>query len=399
VAIVDLQRRLVQIGRIRIGAQDGRRPTKLDHFRFTSQRADLIEKIAALYGGTPQAWTNDRSTDRWEVFTTADSIDVLVPPPGPGRSVLSQYYEQWNAGGCTYRCDGEYAEKADGRILDRAIPCVCADKGQVGADRDCSAHTRVSVIIPELGELGQWRLDTGGWNAAEEMAGIAQFLDTATALGYSVPCTLYIDKRTRKVLDGKAETLNFVVPVLAPNLSGEVAAGVAAGVPYRPDAILNGPGPSLPAPRAIEAPVVPETAVRAPRAASSGRPKPRPIDEAVPPTGVPIRTAAESAGAERGASGSRAAYAFIQSLPEVYRGDDAQEVRHALYALAAGRDGAGFADLTGPQRGAVQVWAKELAEKKMSLEVTLGAYTLRPYGGETELVAVARHQGEQEVAP
>ena len=67
------------------------------------------------------------------------------------------------------------------------------------------------------------------------MAGIAQFLDTATALGYSVPCTLYIDKRTRKVLDGKAETLNFVVPILAPNFSGAVAEAVA-GFPGGSDA-------------------------------------------------------------------------------------------------------------------------------------------------------------------
>lgn len=398
-AIVDLQRRLVQIGRIRIGAQDGRRPTKLEHFRFTSQRPDLIERIAGLYGGTPRAWTNDRSTDRWEVFTEADSIEVLVPPPGPNRSVLSQYYEQWNAGGCTYRCDGEYAEKADGKILDRPIPCVCADRGQVGADRDCAAHTRVSVIIPALGELGQWRLDTGGWNAAEEMAGIAQFLDTATSLGYSVPCILYIDKRTRKVLDGKAETLNFVVPVLSPNLSGAVAEAVAAGVPYRPDPSLHGPGASLPGQRALGGPTmsvdVPDGVARAPRAASSGKPKALPSDRVVPPTGVPIRSARESADAERGASGSRAAFAFINSLPEQFRGDDARETRHALYALAAGRDGVGFADLSGAQRGQVARWASELDSGQVKLTINLGSYSL---DGAT-VDGVARHQGGLEAKP
>ena len=52
--IIDLQRRIAEIGRIRIGQQvpsgKGTRPTKLSTFRITSPDCNRIQHAARLYG-------------------------------------------------------------------------------------------------------------------------------------------------------------------------------------------------------------------------------------------------------------------------------------------------------------------------------------------------------------
>ncbi len=59
--IIELQRRLAEAGRIRIGHQveagnGKRRPEKLETFRLTAPDRHRIDQAAAIYGGTPQPW-------------------------------------------------------------------------------------------------------------------------------------------------------------------------------------------------------------------------------------------------------------------------------------------------------------------------------------------------------
>jgi hypothetical protein len=393
--IVTLQRRLVQQGTIRIGAQvatsGGKmRPSALDKFRFTSDRRDLLERLAVMHGGTVQRFEEPKSTDTWELFSDADSIEVLVPPPGPNRSVVSQWYEKWSAGGCTHRCDGMTMLKCEGRDMPPDTPCQCEERGiDPTDDAHCDAHTRLSVVIPGTGAIGVWRLNTNGWNAAEEMAGIAAvILDRATSLGYSVPCTLTIQRReVKKLEDGKATTKKFVVPVLSPDVPEDVMRGIAGGMPYNPlanrgDGVIGGRDAlDVPSPAGL-----PTGGVRADRSAT-GRIKAVAADVAVPATGMPL-----PGGPLRS---NKAGFAFINGLPESFRGDAGQERRHALYALAAGRDGADFADLSGPQRAQVARWAADIEAGSVTLNQTLGSYELV---GDVEL-SVARHQGGLEKAP
>ena len=101
-ALLDIQRRGQQLGRIRIGQQvpastPGKmRPAKLDTFRFTTQSRHAADAIAELYGGTVQDWNNE-----FEVITGQSAIGVTVPPRD---QVVSQWYELWNKGGCLRRC-------------------------------------------------------------------------------------------------------------------------------------------------------------------------------------------------------------------------------------------------------------------------------------------------------
>src|SRR6266481_3583321 len=102
--IIDLQRKMQQVGRIRLGIKKGNRPVKIETFRFTSAYKEAIENIAALYGGEMEPWkADDKGTQQYEVITEANAITIVVVP----GEVLSQWNERWSRGGCDRRCDGQ----------------------------------------------------------------------------------------------------------------------------------------------------------------------------------------------------------------------------------------------------------------------------------------------------
>jgi hypothetical protein len=197
--ILNLQLSQAESGRIRLGMKvasgRGTRPSRLETFRFTSPRKNLIEKIAELYGGTVQPWQPPRGAAQWEVVTNATEVPVVVPPQDPAES---QWYELWSAGGCQRRCDGQT------EMLSKQA-CLCDPDPAL---RDCKMHTRLRVMLEDVPGMGAWRVDTGSYYAATELPGIAQLL--AQAQG-AIPGRLVLDQRT-VVRDGK--TKNFVVPVL-----------------------------------------------------------------------------------------------------------------------------------------------------------------------------------------
>ncbi len=204
-AILDLQRKIMEAGRIRIGQQvassNGKsRPAKLDTFRLTSADRVRIEQAAQLYGGQPRQW--DAPAGRqWEVVTAADELPVIVPP---SAMAFSQFYEMWSAGGCQRRCDGAHES-----ISDR--PCLCDPD-----NRDCNIHTRLSVMIRDLPGLGLWRIDTSGWYAAIELSGAVDVIQTAAGRGTMLPARLRLEQRSvkRPGRNGTPETRRFAVPVL-----------------------------------------------------------------------------------------------------------------------------------------------------------------------------------------
>jgi Recombination directionality factor-like len=224
-AILDLQRKGQQIGRIRVGQQvaimkDGEdtgrtRPAKLDTFRFTTGSRAEAEAIAELYGGDVRQWNRE-----WEVITGKSAIGVTVPPRD---QVISQHYEMWNAGGCMRRCDSQHEQISNG-------PCLCphaedttnadevaamalkrADMAKLNPPKACKPVTRINVMIPDLPGLGVFRLDTHSYYAAVEIGDSAELMQVARDKGVFLPAILRIDQRQR-VAGG--ETKHYLVVVL-----------------------------------------------------------------------------------------------------------------------------------------------------------------------------------------
>lgn len=174
--IIDLQRRLAEIGRIRIGQQVAsgngkRRPAKLTTFRLTSPDRNRIQQAAVLYGGQPTEWEAPAGK-QWEVVTETDALNVICPP---SDMAFSQHYELWSGGGCQRRCDGRNESISEG-------PCQCdPDK------RECTIHTRLSVMLRDLPGLGVWRIDTSGYYAAVELQGAVEVVQLAAGRGQMLP--------------------------------------------------------------------------------------------------------------------------------------------------------------------------------------------------------------------
>jgi len=220
-AILDIQRRGQQIGRIRLGqlvqASNGKmRPDKLSTFRFTTASRVAADAIAELYGGEVRDWQRGQ----FEVITKESAIGVTVPPRD---QVISQWYEKWNKGGAERRCDSRHEQISNGPCLcphaadpgdeDEVARCALERAGlaKLNPPQACKLVTRISVMIPDLPGLGIFRLDSGSYYAASEIGDAAILMQAARDKGVLLPAILRIEQRQR-IAGGK--TTNYPVPVL-----------------------------------------------------------------------------------------------------------------------------------------------------------------------------------------
>lgn len=289
--IIDLQRRLREIGRIRTGdttvAANGKtRPRKLERFRLTSRDRKVIDAASATWGGEVSEWQAPDG-GQWQCYLEAAEIAVVVPP---GDMSFSQSYEQWSAGGCQVRCDGQWDH-----IGDRA--CACDPSA-----RACDIHTRLSVMVPQLPGIGVWRLETHSYYAAVELGGLVDLCAAQAAAGAMIPARLRLEQRSvkRPGRNGKVETRRFAVPVLdldvhplalgagGAGVAGQLDAGSAAALPPARPALTPVPEPE----RALIPSVAEQVgAVDEDRPRESGRRQ----QATVPRTGLRPRTADQAA--------------------------------------------------------------------------------------------------------
>lgn len=296
--IIHLQRRLREVGRIRLGQQVAtssgkKRPEKLDRFRLTSRDEQVIRAAAVVCGGEVKQWKAPDG-NQWEVITDTAVMPVVVPP---GDMSFSQWFELWSAGGCQRRCDGVTEHLSE-------RPCLC-DPDVDERDRECNMTSRLNVILPEVPGFGLWRVESHGYYAAAELAGVVELCERASMAGHMLPARLRLDQRMVKRIDrqGKAHTFRFAVPVLDLDVSVSTL-GALGGGPQIPVAELANEVPALPAAagwRPVgELPEGPSASVREQLAEVDG-PKVRPAraNAQVPMgrSGLKPRTAAEAAGA------------------------------------------------------------------------------------------------------
>lgn len=235
-AILDLQHRQRELGRIRMGEKGAKgQPVKLEAFRLTSAAKHLLDEAAGLWGGEVREWADAPTPGQFELYTKTDVLPIVIPP---GREPVSSWYEQWNAGGCTHRCDG-------GRNFIDDTPCSCDPD-----DRDCKATTRLNVMLPDLPDIGVWRLETHGINAAMELPGTVSVILMASDAGRFLEGKLRIEHRTSK--KPGQPTRNFVVPVIDLDItSRQLMSGehksIESGAPLAAAGALEAgsPGPAV----------------------------------------------------------------------------------------------------------------------------------------------------------
>jgi len=214
----DLQRRHREIGRLRMGAKgkskDGKEiPVKLKTWRLTSSNLEAISEASRLWGGKVEEWEQG-----YELITETAELPVLVPAQD---LEASQWYTLYSGGGILRRCDGTTEFESDG-------PCVCLTEIEgTDKERQCSVTTHLLVVLPQLPDIGVWRLTTHGWNAASELANTVDVLQQFVARGKMPEAVIAIEARTSK---REGTTRNFIVPVLRiPRSLQELGAGMGQG--------------------------------------------------------------------------------------------------------------------------------------------------------------------------
>jgi len=246
VSIADLGRRIPEAGRIRLGVKNGKAMKSIDTLRFTSTSETDIRKLAELYGGTPKPWNDPKANppNQWEVITTSNAVPVFLIPDG-----ITSWYELWAGGGCVRRCDG-----IDAQIPQTVGPddvdivttnCICAASGTM----ECRPYTRLRVLLPDVSLRGVWRIETKGWNAAQEMPAMVDIIEALSA-DRMLPAQLSIERRTQAT-PGRRKR-NFVVPRLELMVSArELQTGIGG-----PSPIAAIEAPSMPALSAAEPDIV-----------------------------------------------------------------------------------------------------------------------------------------------
>jgi hypothetical protein len=241
--ILSLQRRMMELGRVRLGEKGPKgEPRKRDTFRFTTASQALALAVADKYGGEAEPWPDAPDGEGyWQVSTDTAELAIILPPvysdaDGTSTTTWSQWFELWSGGGCQRRCDGE-TEMLSGS------PCICRplveDNGEDA--RECQVTTRVSFMLPDIPGLGVWRLDSHGWNAATELPGTLELLVRAASEHAFIEAVLRIEQRVKK--QPGQPTKRFVVPVI--DLPSVTLKQLASGdVPL----VLNAPRQSPPKP-------------------------------------------------------------------------------------------------------------------------------------------------------
>lgn len=210
--VVGIQRRMREIGRIRLGDQvpdkNGKpRAHMLETFRLTSSSRDILALAAQAYGGEVTAWPDGPSDGLFQLYTTAASLPIAIPP---SEEPYSQWLELWSAGGCQRRCDGVTVLVPTEKGM-RERKCMCDPDGPKG--RECVLTTRLSVMLPDVPVLGIWRLESRGEYAARELPGVMALIASASRTGVILPGELRIEKREVKKAAEKFPR-RFVVPVI-----------------------------------------------------------------------------------------------------------------------------------------------------------------------------------------
>lgn len=329
--ILTMQRQARELGRLRSGEYNGKYPTTSETWIVTSHAPHYLEAAAALWGGKVEKWQPLGSgPSQWRVVTQARSIDAILPPGDP----LSQANEMWSKGGCARRCDGLTEQLSD-------KPCLCVAKfGETWFEQKkgtvCSPTTRLNVMLPDLPDLGVWRMETHGYYAANEIAGQIDMLLSATGGKALVPVSLRIEPRQR-VANG--ETKKF--PVIVVEVRGMTARQALAG--QVPQIAIEGGKAAVPDRPAIEsAPPAAVAQAGPPKdflALAQGAPGPAAFDAIVQEAkaaGAPADYLAQLA--KIGAAKRAAAVPAEEVIePEIVNDEDPSEVWFQIVAAAGSR--------------------------------------------------------------
>lgn len=155
------------VGRLHGGYLNGRTPVSLDQWRITSDDPTVADKVAELFGGTPQAIDGSKEGSvLHEVFTEAASINVILEDP----DAIGTEFVLWGR-------DGKIAMRGDGYTLDDGTADPDAElpiqerKERAKKGLGTAPETTVYFRLADDPDLGIFKfIQRGAWNLERNLA-------------------------------------------------------------------------------------------------------------------------------------------------------------------------------------------------------------------------------------
>lgn len=166
------------VGRLRSGYQVGKTPVALEKWRVTSGDPDVLDAVLDLFGddsGEGQTEWPTEGEEKFQVFTAANSVDIILDGPDAIRSEMVL----WGRSGPAIRkCDG-VEQKGD----DAGEPCVCpatfdARKDASRAGKGCTPSITAYFRLADAPDLGRFKFTSGSWSLARDIGQVEDKLAT-----------------------------------------------------------------------------------------------------------------------------------------------------------------------------------------------------------------------------
>lgn len=186
------------VGRFRSGHVSRGKPVSLTQFRVTTGDPDVAEVISQELGGEPQEWETDKD-DKIEIFTTTDSVDVILDGPGAIRTGLVSFSR---TNQLLRACDGRTQTGGD----DEGSPCACPlalqeRKDAAARGTGCSPSILVTFKLSAFPALGVFQFRSGSWTLAKDIsvaeAALAR-IDGPALATLSLEVVTWVDKKTNR---------------------------------------------------------------------------------------------------------------------------------------------------------------------------------------------------------
>lgn len=164
------------VGRFRSGRLVGKMPESLNSWRVTTGDPEVADKIAAIFGGSPESWETEKE-DNLEVLTDATAVEIIIL----SSDKIDASMKLFGNNGLIHHCDGvEFLSPDD----EKGERCGCPDLLQDRKDRAKSGRgpkpsIDVQFKLAEAPELGIFRFNSGSWELVKVLHEVIKAVDDA----------------------------------------------------------------------------------------------------------------------------------------------------------------------------------------------------------------------------
>lgn len=199
------------VGRFRSGFQTtAGRPVGLDSFRITTGDRDVAERIGEILGQDDSGvseW-DTRTEEVLQVFTDADSVDVLIDGGGVRTSLVL-----WsNQGKKIVETDGQFLIE-DGRVTSNPWPGAAKPLAEIKEDArngvGPAPSLQVYFRLADDPDLGKFKYFSGSWTAIDNFADAEARLEE---LGGTVRARLSLERV--EFTNAQGQNVSYVKPQL-----------------------------------------------------------------------------------------------------------------------------------------------------------------------------------------